>query len=51
MQKIGGSRRIVAELLLSEVVLVLASGLLIAAGLSAVTRSMGSTAIRALLRS
>ena len=51
MQKIGGSRRIVAELLLSEIVLVLTAGLLIAAGLSALTRAVGSTAIRVLISS
>ena len=50
MQKIGGSRAIVAGVLISEITLVLACGMLLAAGLSLATRSMGSAAIRLLLQ-
>jgi putative ABC transport system permease protein len=47
--KIGGSRGSVGALLASEVVLVLALGVALAAGLTLVTSRFGSAAIRALL--
>ena len=48
--KIGGSRLAVASVMASEVVVVLASGALLAAGLTLLTSQFGSLAIRALLR-
>ncbi len=48
--KIGGSRLAVASVMASEVVVVLASGALLAAGLTTLTSQFGSLAIRALLR-
>ncbi len=51
MVKIGGSRRSVAAVLTSEVVVVLALGVVLAGGLTLVTSRFGSTAIRALLLS
>ena len=47
--KMGGSRGHVAALLVSEVVVVLAAGVTIAAGLTLLTRRFGSDAIRAFL--
>jgi putative ABC transport system permease protein len=47
--KIGGSRGSVAALLVSEIVLVLAPGVLLAAGLTVVTSRFGSAAIRTFL--
>ncbi len=49
MMKIGGSRRSVAAVLTSEVVVVLALGVVLAGGLTLVTSRFGSAAIRALL--
>jgi len=49
MIKIGGSRRSVAAVLTSEVVVVLALGVVLAGGLTLVTSRFGSAAIRALL--
>ena len=51
MMKIGGSRRSVAVVLTSEVVVVLALGVVLAGGLTLVTSRFGSAAIRALLLS
>jgi putative ABC transport system permease protein len=51
MTKIGGSRGSVAAVLISEVVVVVAVGLVIAAGLTLVTSRFGSAAIRAFLLS
>ncbi len=51
MVKIGGSRRSVAAVLSSEVVVVLALGVVLAGGLTLVTSRFGSAAIRALLLS
>ena len=48
--KIGGSRMAVASVMASEVVVVLLSGALLAAGLTFLTSQFGSLAIRALLR-
>jgi putative ABC transport system permease protein len=49
--KIGGSRLAVGSVMASEVVGVLASGTVLAAGLTFLTSQFGSVAIRALLRS
>jgi putative ABC transport system permease protein len=49
--KIGGSRRSVAAVLVSEVVVVLALGLLAAGALTLVTSRFGEAAIRAFLLS
>jgi putative ABC transport system permease protein len=49
--KIGGSRGSVAALLVSEVVVVLALGGVLAAGLTLVVSRFGSSAIRSLLLS
>jgi hypothetical protein len=49
--KIGASRSTVAAVLISEVVIVLLSGGILAAGLTLATRHFGSAAIRALLLS
>ncbi len=51
MTKIGGSRRSVAAVLSSEVVVVLALGVVLAGGLTLVTSRFGTAAIRALLLS
>ena len=51
MVKIGGSRRSVAAVLSSEVVVVLALGVMLAGGLTLITSRFGSAAIRALLLS
>jgi putative ABC transport system permease protein len=51
MKKIGGSRINVAALLVSELVTVLALGVVLAGALTLVTSRFGSTAIRALLLS
>jgi putative ABC transport system permease protein len=48
--KIGGSRLAVAAVMASEVIVVLASGTLLAAGLTLLTSQFGSVTIRALLR-
>jgi putative ABC transport system permease protein len=49
MSKIGGSRSSVAAVLVSEIVVVVAAGLVIAAGLTLFTSRFGSAAIRAFL--
>jgi len=48
--KIGGSRLAVASVMASEIVVVLLGGLLLAGGLTLLTRQFGSTLIRALIR-
>ena len=51
MMKIGGARRSVAAVLVSEVVVVLLLGIALASGLTLATSRLGSAAIRALLLS
>ena len=51
MVKIGGSRSSIASLLLSEIVVVLASGVVLAGGLTLLTGRFGSAAIRTFLLS
>jgi putative ABC transport system permease protein len=48
--KIGGSRAAVAAVMLSEVVFVLVAGVVLAGGLTLLTRELGSAAIRFLIR-
>ena len=50
LTKIGGSRLAVASMMASEIVFVLLGGLLLAGGLTVLTRQFGSTLIRALIR-
>jgi len=51
MVKIGGSRARVVAILLSEIVVVLAMGMVLAGGLTLLTSQFGSTAIRAFILS
>jgi hypothetical protein len=50
MFKIGGSRLSVASVMASEIVAVLAVGVLLAGGLTFLTSQFGSAAIRAFIR-
>jgi ABC-type antimicrobial peptide transport system permease subunit len=51
MVKIGGTRTSVASILVSEIVVVLATGIVLAGGLTLLTGRFGSAAIRTFLLS